>query len=329
MLRCLQSLPGRCLGPAFVCLGLMSGQVRAAEFVGPWAADWRFLEQGSACILEQRVSDYGVARFIGAFGEPLLFEVVGHRDLMAAGPVAVQRVAPPWHPAFPQREDLARLDHLPSFNLTASDAPALQLLLSLYEGFDAQLREASVYAEDESILLTVHAVRLRPHYEAFVACYRGERAKGWHDLRRSRVFFAVDDHTLRPAAEQRLRDIAAYVQATPSIAGVFVDGHTDSTAGDAINYPLSKRRAQTVRRAARRARRGREAAHRALPRGPLSRGEQRRRPGPPGQPPHHRAPGPRRTGGRHPLNRAARSGDRSAALAYHSRPWAFLGVERR
>ncbi|MFB4312832.1 OmpA family protein [Actinomadura sp. 21ATH] len=59
------------------------------------------------------------------------------------------------------------------------------------------------------------------------------------------VLFAVNKADLTPAAQQTLREVAGKIQNSPG-GSVKVEGHADSSGNDAINQPLSERRAQSV-----------------------------------------------------------------------------------
>jgi outer membrane protein OmpA-like peptidoglycan-associated protein len=60
------------------------------------------------------------------------------------------------------------------------------------------------------------------------------------------VLFAVDQATLTPAAQQRLRRAAATINQDYARGAVEITGYTDSTASDTYNVDLSRRRAQAV-----------------------------------------------------------------------------------
>lgn len=64
------------------------------------------------------------------------------------------------------------------------------------------------------------------------------------------VLFAVDKADLSPAARQTLREVAGKIQSSPGTT-VKVEGHADSSGNDAINQPLSERRAKSVQDALR------------------------------------------------------------------------------
>jgi outer membrane protein OmpA-like peptidoglycan-associated protein len=63
------------------------------------------------------------------------------------------------------------------------------------------------------------------------------------------VLFALNEADLSPRAQSVLRKVAAQINASRSATVVTIDGYTDNTGDDAINIPLSRRRAQSVQRA--------------------------------------------------------------------------------
>lgn len=64
----------------------------------------------------------------------------------------------------------------------------------------------------------------------------------------AKVLFDLNKATLRPAAREEIRDVARRIEETnPST--VQIDGYTDSSGTPAINNPLSKNRAQAVKKA--------------------------------------------------------------------------------
>ena len=61
----------------------------------------------------------------------------------------------------------------------------------------------------------------------------------------SGILFDTNSSTLRSASETDIAKMAAILQKYPD-TNVLVEGHTDNTGTDAINQPLSERRAQAV-----------------------------------------------------------------------------------
>ncbi|WP_426059727.1 OmpA family protein [Hymenobacter sp. B1770] len=61
----------------------------------------------------------------------------------------------------------------------------------------------------------------------------------------SGILFDSNSANLRPASEADITKMAAVLQKYPD-TNVLIEGHTDNTGSDAINQPLSERRAQAV-----------------------------------------------------------------------------------
>src|SRR5690554_422905 len=62
------------------------------------------------------------------------------------------------------------------------------------------------------------------------------------------ALFAVNSAELGPDARQELNELASQIRQRDDLARVFIAGHADSTGSDAINDPLSQRRADSVAR---------------------------------------------------------------------------------
>ncbi|WP_111415308.1 TolC family outer membrane protein [Billgrantia lactosivorans] len=60
------------------------------------------------------------------------------------------------------------------------------------------------------------------------------------------ALFAVNSAELGPDARQELTELAGQIRERDDLARVFIAGHADSTGSDAINDPLSQRRADSV-----------------------------------------------------------------------------------
>ncbi len=217
-----------------------------AEFSDGVGATWTLSTTSGNCVLEQGVGGYGEARFLGIRGQPLRFEVLGHRDLFAPGPVDVLRVAPPWHADFPSTDVITQLAHSSGGAIGATDPVATRILMNLYEGFDTHLARSGWYAPDTAVAVEISSVNFRPLYEHFIDCFRGPSAGSWAEMERTRVSYDRGITGLDADAEAILKNVAAYVLADSQVTRVFVDGHTDASGTQRKNQSLSKRRAESV-----------------------------------------------------------------------------------
>ena len=224
-----------------------AGSLLAAEFTGGVGAAWEFAARGQQCTLQQSLGDYGVARFSGTRGQGLHFELLGHRELFGDGAVELLRVAPPWHAEFPAQRVLGKLDHLGGSGLRVADPVATQILMALFEGFDARLQTASWYAgSDAPVAVQVSSVGFRALYEDFIHCAQGSPVMGWAEVEKTRVSYPTNGWQLTPQTTAKLQRVARFAVQDPWLTGVYVDGHTDSLGNQRGNYQLSKRRAEAV-----------------------------------------------------------------------------------
>lgn len=230
----LSSLPG---GSAFA--------VEFDAFAEGQTLAWSFSRVDGSCRLEAGLGNFGAARFLGLPGQPLRFEVLGHRDLFAPGPVNLFRVAPPWHGQHPAAEPLGEVPHLAGGGVVMTDPVATQVLMDLYAGFDAHLSRRAWYSPAH-VVVKVSSMSLRAEYQNFVDCLRGVLANSWADVERTRIGYDTDVWVLSKPDRELLGRVADYVRADVTVSAVYVDGHTDSSGTPTTNALLAKRRAQTI-----------------------------------------------------------------------------------
>lgn len=219
-----------------------------ARFGESLNGQWRFAEADGLCQLERYPVAYGTARFVTTLAGEMAFELVGVRDLLAAGPVRLNRVAPAWHPLYPLNEAMDELHHVGGVGVSAGDAQATRMLMDLYAGFHQVLHNPGFYDGGSTVQVQISAINFRPAYRRFMACFQRTTASlsSFAALDRTRVLFAVDKDQLSAAAVRRLEAIAKLVLADPAVSMVYVDGHTDNSGAERHNQGLSKRRARAV-----------------------------------------------------------------------------------
>jgi outer membrane protein OmpA-like peptidoglycan-associated protein len=207
---------------------------------------WQFVSDGGDCRLEQELDSYGVARFLGVRGHSLKFELIGHRDLFSDGPVDVYQRTPQWHPDHPDQQLLGQALHVAGGGIAASDPVATRILLGLFEGYDISLSRQAWFAQDQQVGVKLTSVGLREGYPTFTRCFKGPLLRSWAEVERTRIGFPPAIWALDDAARQRLDELAAYLSRDPSVAEVFIDGHTDDSGSSRANLELARQRARTT-----------------------------------------------------------------------------------
>lgn len=229
-------------------LASMDDPLSRARFGESLNGQWRFEAVDGTCRLERSPVAYGTARFVTTLSGEVAFELVGVRDLLAAGPVQLNRVAPAWHPLYPLNEPMHELHHVAGIGVSAADAQATRMLMDLYAGFHQVLHNPGFYDGGSTVQVQISAINFRAAYRRFMGCFQRTTASlaSFAALDRTRVLFEVDKDQLSAAAAPRLLEIAKLVQADPSVTKVYIDGHTDNSGAERYNQGLSMRRAKAV-----------------------------------------------------------------------------------
>ncbi len=235
----------RTLIPLLAAFAALAGACCHAHAAPAATGDsWSVRQANGLCLLENTVTDFGTIRFVGAPGTPVRLEVLGHRDMFAAGAVGLYRVAPPWHPLHPSRETIGAADQRAGSSLLVADPLATQVLMALYDGYEAHLRHAAWYGGEADVRIS--NTHLRRHYEDFARCLRSPAADGWSSYERTRIEYDSAQVDLREPDRERLRQVAAYVREDSQVTQIYVDGHTDDVGAAFGNLQVSRRRAEQV-----------------------------------------------------------------------------------
>jgi outer membrane protein OmpA-like peptidoglycan-associated protein len=104
-------------------------------------------------------------------------------------------------------------------------------------GSEANLAQLQVMLDSERVKLpddTGHAVQSWSKDDSFLVVMNGD------------VLFEFGKADLKPTADPVLQKAWTMIQGNPRRQKVFINGHTDSVGNDAVNQPLSEKRAQAV-----------------------------------------------------------------------------------
>lgn len=245
--RAVALLVSRLIGIAAAgAISVAAANFRPVELGANLSGHWRFVAEEPRCVLELDVPDFGIARFVGTRGQPLRFEVLGHRRLFTEGAVDVFRVAPFWHASHPSRARLGAVEQVSAGKVQAAEGVATEMLMSLYGGYQAELAREGWFAADRRVGVTLTNLDLRSHYGEFVDCYRGPPLPDFAEVERTRVNYPSGVWRLEQEHEQRLGELAEYLREDPSVKTVYIDGHTDDIGSTEDNLTLARQRAETV-----------------------------------------------------------------------------------
>jgi outer membrane protein OmpA-like peptidoglycan-associated protein len=110
----------------------------------------------------------------------------------------------------------------------------------------SEAERARAEAESARQVAEELAAREKQLREQLSALEARETARGLEMTLSGDILFDVGKADLKPGAMQNLYPLTTFLRDYPDRA-VLVEGHTDSTGSDAVNQPLSERRAESVR----------------------------------------------------------------------------------
>jgi outer membrane protein OmpA-like peptidoglycan-associated protein len=205
---------------------------------------WTVSSAPDACELRHEIPRYGVARFHARAGHELAFRL--DTDLSgASGRTARLVLVPPnW------RHDL-RPRHLADVGsearvLSLDRATTLELYHALETGYQLSVEHPAPGAGGFQVVAAVSTVRFRDVLADFVRCRDGMIQLDFRPVAEWRVHFETNLSRLDAPAHETLREVLNAWRAQRHLR-VIVAGHADVRGGDAINDPLSRRRAEAVR----------------------------------------------------------------------------------
>ncbi len=226
--------------------GVLVDAVAAAPgYRAGWDAEWLHRVERDVCTLSQTVVEYGEARFRAARGDAPSFEFQARRDLQAS-PMQLYRVAPDWHRDPQGNKHLGEGLHVAGGGTLVRGPIAEAMLLALRQGYEIELQASTSIPGEQGLSWRLTALGFYPAYDAFLACSRTKVSVAWHELSRTRIAYAVDEHKLDDDQKAQLEKVAQFVTHDPTVTSVFVDGHTDATGTTRANGLLAKRRAEAV-----------------------------------------------------------------------------------
>ncbi|MBT3048265.1 MAG: OmpA family protein [Candidatus Thiodiazotropha sp.] len=208
---------------------------------------WSFSGSDYSCELAHEVPQFGVARFRRLAGESLHFFINSFQPVPERVEGIVNEVSPPWehNPPDPIRHAITIQPGLQPMALPRKQAG--WLLTSLTKG---QVGSFAFPDWDDSrrrVRVELSPVNFQKPYRQFKRCLRQlPKSGGFSALRNSTLHFALDVDRVDGEGEQRLDQLAAYIQADERISRVSIEGHADDQGSSRYNKGLSARRAANV-----------------------------------------------------------------------------------
>ena len=227
---------------------LLLPQAQAVTFQAPLdATDWQLESSRFSCRLSQAIPDFGTATFEHNAGEELQFELRAARPSMLGDKTQVTSEPPVWWGGKAPRH-IGVVDGAPQNSLLIKSLMARDMLASLSSGYLPTFTNGRWMGTGESIKVAISAANFSSAYDSYIGCVAALLPVNYRQIARSAVLFPSGQWRLSDATKLRLDTVALYVKNDPSIATIYVDGHSDNLGRRLANRDLSRQRAEEVSR---------------------------------------------------------------------------------
>lgn len=207
-------------------------------------ARWTLSAAPDACEMVHEIPRYGIARFHARTGSELGFSLDTDLSGASGRPARLVLVPPGWRHDLLPRPLMEVASEAKSLSLER--AAALDLYHALEAGYQLSVEHSAPGQGAFQVVAAVSPVRFREVMADFQQCRDGMVQLDFRPVADWRVHFDTNQSRLDARAHETLRQVIASWRERRDLR-VIVGGHADVRGGDAINDPLSRRRAEAVR----------------------------------------------------------------------------------
>lgn len=207
---------------------------------------WSITGSVFECNFEQKIPNYGRARFYHRAGEDVRFQLLADRNLMETSRARLTLLPPPWQPS-QRSESLGTAKVTKALpNVSLDSRRSNQFLHGLLEGRWPSVTHRSYYDRNRSIQVRVSAVAFEASYRVYLACVNQLLPINFGQVARSKVLFKAGQEKIDFDAIDVLDRIIFYIENDPRVVAVYLDGHSDNSGRRYDNRQVSKRRVEDV-----------------------------------------------------------------------------------
>ncbi|MDX1694819.1 MAG: OmpA family protein [Ketobacteraceae bacterium] len=225
---------------------LLSGALKAHEFLAGIDAEWHLEPGPLKCRLWQGIPQYGMAIFEIDSGSYINFYLESDRVATAAGSGKLEIRAPFWRPGpdpVPVTELKTRAGKHPVLvNRQHTDRIVDELVAGMMPTF-----VINGWTKDHEIEVGVSPVNFQEAYNGFASCLATLYPVNYQQIASSHLLFGLNKYGLSQEARDRLDLIAGYVLVDPEVRKIAVHGHASQEGRRGHNWELSRLRAKEVK----------------------------------------------------------------------------------
>ncbi len=207
---------------------------------------WEVAPSLLECRMSHPIPVFGKAVFTQRAGEPLAFHLDAWQNPMQQGEARISVEPPAWKP-HSERVGLGKVPVRAGVKPIVLDSDlAARILEELRRGNSPTFTRTAWYKGAEEVRVAVSAVNFQSVYRDYMACMAQLLPVNFEQISRSVLLYSSEKWRLSAANRERLDLIVRYLKADPTVAQIYVDGHSDSYGRRIFNRKLSKQRAYVV-----------------------------------------------------------------------------------
>lgn len=207
-------------------------------------ARWKLSASTELCKLTQSISGEGQISFVAEPGQPVVLQLETPELAPVLSQVTLHPIFESWQPQnqpsnIPAQITAARLKpHSAWFNQAVPE-----LLHHIRQGGHLSLQQQTHQGEHR---LTFASIRGGEASDKFHHCISQMLPLSWQQAREQSIPFDYGNSNVSTHHLIQLQKLARYIQLSPHIKKVLVDGHTDAMGTNLANRLLSQQRADDV-----------------------------------------------------------------------------------
>lgn len=230
-----------------VCfLLLLSGSVKAHEFMAGIDAEWHLEPSAMQCRLWQAIPQYGLAVFDIESGAQINFHLESDRPATQDGKGVLEIRSPFWRPG-PDPIVVAEIKTGKGKKAVNLDRKNTDRIVDELVAGMMPVFKIDGWVSDHVIEVGLSGVNFQEAYNGLVSCLATLYPVNHQQIKHSTVYFGANQYGLNQVTRDRLDLIAGYLRVDPGVEKIIVHGHASQEGRRSHNWELSRLRAKEVK----------------------------------------------------------------------------------
>ena len=225
---------------------LVSGSVKAHEFMAGIDAEWHLEPSAMQCRLWQAIPQYGLAVFDIESGAYINFHLESDRPANLEGKGVLEIRSPFWRPG-PDPVVAAEIKTAKGKRPVMLDRKNTDRIVDELASGMMPVFKIAGWTSDHTIEVGLSGVNFQEAYNGLVSCVATLYPVNYQQIKNSTVYFGANQYGLSQATRNRLDLIAGYVRVDPEVQKIVVHGHASQEGRRSHNWELSDLRAKEVK----------------------------------------------------------------------------------